>query len=441
MRMKQKILLAFTGSFLAIAFFSSPGARPADTAPPIFDGVILSYPGNGCVGLEWNPAQDNSLPVWYKIYMSRVSGSYDWSAPAMETMQDRVSISGLENGMEYFFVVRPKDAVGNEDANLKEHAVTPGAVNPYPNLPYKEIIFPLQQDIPSHAPSVVEPPSGELFAAWYSPVNGSSNSAIWGSRRLVGAKGWSAPSIIHHTTGYSDKNPVLYLGQDKKLWLFWSLEKKLPKQHGKRSVWVKTSEDFGHSWAEAYSPGIPLGYLPKAHPIRLHNGWIVLPLYTDWSASSAVVTSKDNGLTWGRPRFILFFMGAQPSIIQRSDLSLFTLMRSGMWPRLSWQAVSKNFGRSWVGQQISRVKNPGSAFEMLKLHNGNVVLAFNNSRLNRDNLSLLPYLMTRVKPGLISEPLKMKLATIVAIPLSYKTGMGLSTWFILTIIERALRIS
>ena len=104
--------------------------------------------------------------------------------------------------------------------------------------------------------------------------------------------------------------------------------------------------------------------------------------------SSALVTSMDGGLTWNQPKYILYFLGIQPTVIQRSDLSLFALMRSGTWPHRSWQAVSANLGRSWKDQKISGIDNPGSSLEMVKLHSGNVALIFNNSKTKRSDLSL-----------------------------------------------------
>lgn len=266
-------------------------------------------------------------------------------------------------------------------------ALYPIPADIYPELPYKELIFSPALSLSSHAPSIIELPDGELFIAWHAPTPQGSDGAIWSSRKPLGAHGWTAPEIIYNTPGLSDKNPTLYLGQDKKLWLFWTLAKSQAKFHAD-TVRVKVSKDLGHTWSDAYDLGTPTGFLTRTHPLRLHDGRVILPLYVDWSASSAVVVSRDDGLTWGRPRYVLFFFGTQPTVIQRSDSSLFTLMRSGMWPRRSWQAVSNNLGRNWKGHGISGVNNPGSSLDMVKLKSGRVALVFNNSKADRFNLSL-----------------------------------------------------
>ena len=259
--------------------------------------------------------------------------------------------------------------------------------SPYPSLPYKELIFPAGQLLPSHASSIVELPDGELFAVWYAATFQNPEAVIWGSRKLLGADKWTVPTIINSSTGHSNKNPVLYLGQDKKLFLFWSEEIRWFKW--KRDILrMKTSKDFGRTWDEPRNIGAVSGFLPRNHPIRLQDGRIVLPIYMDWNTSSAVTISKDGGLTWESPKFILYLFGIQPTIIQRSDLSLFALMRTGTWPRLCWQAVSYDLGDTWKKRKTSKVKNPGSSLEMIKLNNGHIALVFNDSRTNRTNLNI-----------------------------------------------------
>lgn len=278
---------------------------------------------------------------------------------------------------------------GNVTSPILDSPVTiyPRPLDAYPELPHKEFIIPPELSFSSHAPSIIELPDGELFTAWHAPSPRGSDGAIWSSRRPAGAHGWTVPSIIYDTPGLSDKNPTLYLSRDKVLRLFWTVAQKQGRWHAD-TVRVKVSKDLGHTWSETYALGTPTGFLTRTHPVRLHDGSVILPLYVDWSASAAVVISRDDGLTWSRPRYILFFLGTQPTIIQRSDSSLFTLMRCGMWPRRSWQAVSNNLGRSWKDRRISGVKNPGSSLDMVKLHSGRVALVFNDSKTSRSNLSL-----------------------------------------------------
>lgn len=260
-------------------------------------------------------------------------------------------------------------------------------VVPYPRLPYKELIFAPGQLRSSHAPSIVELPDGELFAVWYAATSWSPNAVIWSSRRPARADGWTKPVIIHIAKGRSAKNPVLFLNQDKKLLLFWAEERRWFKWKRDR-LQMKVSDDMGYKWGKARDAGAPSGFMPRTHPIKLSDGRVILPIYTDWSTSSAVITSKDGGLTWDKPSYIHFLLGIQPTVIQRSDSSLFALMRTGTWPRLAWQAISEDLGHTWKDRALSGVKNPGSSIEMIKLKSGNVVLVFNDSRNSRAGISI-----------------------------------------------------
>lgn len=256
-----------------------------------------------------------------------------------------------------------------------------------PVLPYRESILPAGILKSSHSPSIVELPNGDLFAVWYAPVSEGYRAVIWASRRPAGADKWTVPVIINKTPGYSNKNPVLYLGRDNKLWLFWSDETRKFKVVIDR-LRAKTSLDSGRSWTETRSLGVPDGFLTRTHPITLRDGKIVLPIYSDWNTSSAVTVSSDGGASWGKPRYLLYLLGIQPTVIERSDGSLFALTRSGMWPRLSWQAVSKDSGMHWSGQKTSNVKNPGCSLEMIRLKSGHVVIVFNDSKKERSNLNM-----------------------------------------------------
>jgi len=257
------------------------------------------------------------------------------------------------------------------------------------SLPHKELIFPVGDLTSPHAPCIVELPDGELFAVWYALGPEGPVSAIWGSRKSRDAKEWSKPSLVNYSPGRSNKNPVLYFDKERgTLLLFWAEERRWHKW--KRDMLrFKISKDLGRTWDDARDVSNKFrGFLSRNHPLKLDDGRLLLPIYTDWNTSSAVIISKDGGLTWDGPRYILYLFGTQPTIIQRSDKNLFTLMRTGMPPRLAWQAVSRNDGYDWTEQRTSRVDNPGASLEMVKLKNGHIALAFNDSKTTRSEISL-----------------------------------------------------
>jgi predicted neuraminidase len=86
-----------------------------------------------------------------------------------------------------------------------------------------EFIFPKQDEDHVHSSSIVELSSGELLAAWFqgSGERNADDVRIMGARKSQGGV-WSQPFVLADTPGHPDCNPVLWIDQEKRLWLFWS---------------------------------------------------------------------------------------------------------------------------------------------------------------------------------------------------------------------------
>ncbi len=78
--------------------------------------------------------------------------------------------------------------------------------------------------------------------------------------------------------------------------------------------------------------------------------------------------------------------GSQPTVVQRSDGSLLTLLREG--PRIM-QTESRDAGRTWSNARPTALKNPDAGIAMTRLTNGHVVLVFNDSETDRSPLSIV----------------------------------------------------
>ena len=355
--------------------------------PPSFSGLYAAYPCDARVVLEWREAAADAYPVAYRVFLTTTPGVYDWGAPVLETEALEASVDGLANGEAACFVVRAVDAGGRTEDNTVEVCTTPR--NAYPVLPHRELVYEVNPALlPScHSSCIVELPGGELFTIWYCGQSEHTDDvAIWGSRRVVGADAWSFPEVVMDTPGLPDGNDVLYLGRDGRLWIFWALQ--VAFEWPSAVIKMSVSDDHGLTWGPVSDFGTGGGYLPRTHPKTLDNGWIIVPLYVEYSASAVMVRSEDGGLTWEAPTSILPFLGTQPTVIQRSDLSLFAMMRSGSPPQKSWKARSTDRGLTWGERALSPLDNPGSSLEMVTLETGDVAVAFNNSTDSRSNLSL-----------------------------------------------------
>ncbi|MCK4443017.1 MAG: fibronectin type III domain-containing protein, partial [Thermoplasmata archaeon] len=115
---------------------SAMPTTPMDTTPPQFQGLLsatdLGTYGN--VSLTWSDAtdpdtiecnSDPSLPIEYNVYVSTTSGGQDFLTPDETATGTQATITGLQNGVTYYFVVRAMDSAGNEEDNTIERTAMP----------------------------------------------------------------------------------------------------------------------------------------------------------------------------------------------------------------------------------------------------------------------------------------------------------------------------
>ncbi len=85
-----------------------------------------------------------------------------------------------------------------------------------------ESIFPFQQQH-CHGSTLAELPNKDLLAAWFqgSGERTSDDVAIKGARYNHKTREWGAPFTMADVPGFPDINPVLFVDNQGKLWLFW----------------------------------------------------------------------------------------------------------------------------------------------------------------------------------------------------------------------------
>ncbi|MCD6327713.1 hypothetical protein J7M28_09180 [bacterium] len=90
--------------------------------PPDFDGVRHAIDERTCgeIRLDWDEATDINQPISYRIYESRYEALYDFANPTYTTEDLSYKVSGLDNNLPYYYVVRAIDSCGNEDHNFVE---------------------------------------------------------------------------------------------------------------------------------------------------------------------------------------------------------------------------------------------------------------------------------------------------------------------------------
>jgi predicted neuraminidase len=99
--------------------------------------------------------------------------------------------------------------------------------------------------------------------------------------------------------------------------------------------------------------------------------------------------TDDWGKTWKTSTPLIGGGNIQPSIVKRSDGSLYTLMRdNGPPPKRLHQSVSRDRGETWEGVTDSALPNPGSGAEVMRLRNGHWALVYNDTEQGRHSLAV-----------------------------------------------------
>jgi predicted neuraminidase len=295
----------------------------------------------------------------------------------------------------------------------------------------------------NHSSSIVEAPNGDLIVCWFhgSGERTADDVKIEGARMRKGDEKWSERFTMADTLGYPDTNCAMFIDPQGRLWLFWptilanrwetalmkyristnylgdgapqwSTSEVLHITPGQEFVakvedWLKKEEsqvkmrrlDFSKSRALEYLSDIRrqaqdkltrrLGWMTRAHPVVVSGDRMIVPLYSDGFSFSLMAITDDWGLTWRTSAPLCGDGNIQPTVVERKDGSLYTLMRdNGPAPKRLHQSVSLDRGETWSDVTDSAHPNPGSSAELIRLRNGHWVLISNDTEKGRGRLAV-----------------------------------------------------
>jgi len=305
-----------------------------------------------------------------------------------------------------------------------------------------EFIFP-PESWHNHASCIVEAPNGDLLVCWFhgSGERRADDVKILGARKPKGAARWSEPFVLADTPDYPDTNCAMFIDPQERLWLLWPVilanrwETALMRYRistnylgGGAPVWsqnevlhVTPGPEFTNTvsqWLEKESPKASqletaeareraraflaeirrqaddklsrrLGWMTRAHPFVLDGSRLIVPLYSDGFSFSLMAITDDWGATWKTSTPLCGFGNIQPSIVQRRDGSLYTLMRdNGPAPKRLLQSSSRDRGETWTEVTDSPLPNPGAGAEIIRLRNGDWALISNDTEQGRASLAV-----------------------------------------------------
>jgi predicted neuraminidase len=305
-----------------------------------------------------------------------------------------------------------------------------------------ELIFP-QEHWHVHGSCIVEAANGDLIVCWFhgSGERTADDVKIQGARKRKGEDRWSERFVMADTPDYPDTNCAMFIDPQGRLWLLWPTilanlwESALMKYRistnylsdgppiwetsevlhvtpGTNFVsaveqWVAKAEkeldsgkiEVSREKAQAYLADVRrqandkltrrLGWMTRAHPFVLEEKRLIVPLYSDGFSFSLMAYTDDWGRSWRTSNPLCGAGNIQPSIVQRKDGSLYTLMRdNGPAPQRLHQSSSYDRGETWTEVTDSDLPNPGSGAEIIRLRNGHWVLISNDTENGRGSLAV-----------------------------------------------------
>lgn len=304
-----------------------------------------------------------------------------------------------------------------------------------------ELIFPLEH-WHNHASCVVECPNGDLLVCWFhgSGERQADDVKVEGSRLRKGSKTWQPRFTMADTPGYPDTNCTMFIDPRHRLWLMWPtilanewptalMKYRIssdyqkdgpPRWESNEVLHVTPGPEFEPTVARALADFEPtlkdrpeaeqklardyiertrknaadkffrrLGWMTRAHPFVLHDKRLIVPLYSDGFSFSLMAITDDWGQTWFTSTPLVGGGNIQPSIVEKKDGTLFTLMRdNGPAPKRLHASESTDQGKTWSKVVDSAIPNPGSGAEVIKLSNGHWVLIHNDTERGRNSLAV-----------------------------------------------------
>ena len=259
-----------------------------------------------------------------------------------------------------------------------------------------------QQNISTHAASLVELGDGRIRAFWFAGSReGAQDVEIrtavydpakdsWSAEHSIANRADTQRSLLRYVKKIG--NPVPLRASDGKLWLFY-VTVSVGGWAGS-SITVITSNDDGNTWNQAQrlitSPFTNISTLVKGTPFLYSDGSIGLPVYHEFIGKfGELLRIDDNGGIIDKQRLSSGNRTLQPVILIKNPRQALVLMRhSGAGPKRVIETSTNDAGLHWGKLQNTTLSNPDAAISGVALPDGRMLVALNDIEEGRNALSL-----------------------------------------------------
>jgi predicted neuraminidase len=266
-----------------------------------------------------------------------------------------------------------------------------------------------QQNISTHAASLVELSDGRIRAFWFAGSREGAEDVeirsavfdpaknLWGMEQSIANREDTQRSLLRYVKKLG--NPVAQRASDGKLWLFY-VTVSLGGWAGS-SITAITSSDDGATWSPARrlitSPFINISTLVKGTPFLYSDGTMGLPVYHEFIGKfGEILRIKNNGriVNTGeiidKQRLSSGKSTLQPvMLIKNPQQALVLMRRSGASPGRVMATTTDDAGQHWSLPAKTVLANPDAAISGVVLPDGRILVVLNDIEEGRDALSLV----------------------------------------------------
>ena len=246
----------------------------------------------------------------------------------------------------------------------------------------------------SHVSSLSELPDGRLAATWYAGSReGAGDVAIYFSTRGPADTRWSLPrAIVTRESATRDLNryikkvgnAVVFADSAGKLSLLY-VTVSIGGWSGS-SLNLTSSIDGGATWSQSQrltlSPFFNLSELAKNAPAALIYGSWAVPIYHELISTFPEVLWLDEtekGVRVTKSRVSAGWFGYQPALTPLTASTALAVLRNDDDSKAVSVARTDDGGETWSTPNSLNLPNPDAGLDAIRLSDGRLLLAFNDS--------------------------------------------------------------
>jgi len=202
----------------------------------------------------------------------------------------------------------------------------------------------------NHDPALAVCPNGDLLAIWYSGLEEPNRElCLLASRLRHGQDAWDPASPFWDAPDRNCHAPALWRDEQGTLYHFCGLS--TGATWGSCALMMRRSRDNGVTWSKprliapehGLAPPHKSDHMPVACVFRMRNGAIVLPC--DAGGNTVLHISRDNGETWEESEGTI--RGIHAGVAELKDGRILAFGRTQIKDARMTMSVSEDMGRSW----------------------------------------------------------------------------------------------